>query len=494
MLRVDQVHVIRHKVLVEGRSVRAVARDMGVSRNTVRKYLGLAEPRRVEAAPRARPVLERVRERLEELLSEWEARGSVKQRVTGTRLQRQLVGEGYQVGTSLVRAVLRERRRRRQEVFVPLVHRPGDEAQVDFFQVVVEVAGVRRKAWLFLMRLMYSGRDFVWLYDRCDQLSFLDGHVRAFERLGGVPARLVYDNLSAAVKRILVGERELTREFHRLASHYLFEPCFARPGEGHDKGGVEARGRQLRLQQLVPLRTGESLQAVAQALLDDVAADEPRRRDRAGRSVSERFAEESGQLRSLPSAPLDARRVRPVVVSSRALVQVEGATYSVPSTWARLDATAYIGVAQVELVCRGERVAHDRVALGKRQVRYRHYLPELARKPQAVRQVAPELVAELGEPFGRLWSLLQDTHGAPRAARVLATVLGAVVRQGEKPVRDAVGATLASERQDVLRLLHGLQPRPAPRSVEVPACLAGYEVETAKATAYDHLLTCGEER
>ena len=68
---------------------------------------------------------------------------------------------------------------------MPLVHRPGDEAQVDFFEVTVELRGERRKAWKFLMRLMYSGRDFVRLYDRQDQVAFLDGHVRAFAHFGG---------------------------------------------------------------------------------------------------------------------------------------------------------------------------------------------------------------------------------------------------------------------------------------------------------------------
>ena len=86
-----------------------------------------------------------------------------------------------------VRDYLREKRREKAEVFIPLIHRPADEAQVDFFEVTVEEAGEFRKAQKFVMRLMYSGRDFVRLYDRADQLSFLDAHVRAFEYLGGVP-------------------------------------------------------------------------------------------------------------------------------------------------------------------------------------------------------------------------------------------------------------------------------------------------------------------
>ena len=73
------------------------------------------------------------------------------------------------------------------------------------------------------MRLMYSGRDFVRLYDRCDQLSFLDAHVRAFAYLGGVPERIVYDNLSAAVKKI-VGSESGVNPIFRTVSIVNFRP------------------------------------------------------------------------------------------------------------------------------------------------------------------------------------------------------------------------------------------------------------------------------
>jgi transposase len=245
MLKVDQVHVIRHKVLVDGCSRRQVAKEFGISRVTVGKYVGGAEPVRRESQPRARPVWEKVGPRIEALLAASKAWTGGKQQLTATRLHELLIGEGHQVGASLVKAAVAEWKRQRREVFVPLTYRPGDLAEVDFFEVLVEIDGTRRKAWLFLMRLMYSGRDFAWIYERQDQVSFLDGHVRAFTHFAGVPARLAYDNLKAAVVRIFVGgERTLTARFAALASHYLFEPCFCRPGEGHDKGGVESRGRR----------------------------------------------------------------------------------------------------------------------------------------------------------------------------------------------------------------------------------------------------------
>jgi transposase len=251
MLRMDQVHVIRHKVLRDGVSIRQVARELG---QAVIRLVNIWTRRFrffTHIAGASGPVWARVQSRLEELVAEWEPRTTAKQRLTGVRLYRALLEEGYQVGLTTIYQYLRERRRQRLEVYVPLVHRVGDEAQVEW-----------HKAWKFLLRLMYSGREFVWLNQRCDTIAFLDGHVRAFAYLGGVPRRCIYDNLPAAVRRIVGVERKLTKRFEELVSHYLFEPCFARVGEGHDKGGVESRGKGIRLRHMTPVPRGESLTAM----------------------------------------------------------------------------------------------------------------------------------------------------------------------------------------------------------------------------------------
>jgi transposase len=135
--------------------------------------------------------LEKVGPRIDELLEEWGKATTKKQRITGSRIHRQLREEGYPVGSTTVRAYLAEKKRQAAEVFIPLVHRPGEEAQVDFFEVTVEEKGEKKTVWKFVMRLMYGGWDFVWLYERCDRVSFLDGHVRAFQYFGGVPRRCV---------------------------------------------------------------------------------------------------------------------------------------------------------------------------------------------------------------------------------------------------------------------------------------------------------------
>ena len=344
MLPMDQVYVVRHKVLVERRSVRRVAKELGISRNTVRRYVAGAKPGVRKEAPRPSPVKDRVRSRVEELLEDSKHWTGGKQWLTSVRLHEILVGEGHLVGERTVRALVSEWKRQRREVFVPLTYKPGDLAEVDFFEVLVDVMGKRQKAWMFLLRLMHSGRDFAWLYGRQDQVCFLDGHVRAFEHLGGVPHRAIYDNLKPAVTKILVGsERELSPRFVAMANHYLVEPCFARPRTGHDKGGVEARGKGIRWQHLVPIPSGPDLATISGELLTRLDARAATKRDVERRTVAECFVDEQARMLPLAATLFRAAVVHHPRVWRRSLVRVEGAFYwcgpSGPvSTYARLRA------------------------------------------------------------------------------------------------------------------------------------------------------------
>jgi transposase len=480
----DQVHVVRHKVLVEGHTQRAVARELGISRVTVRKYLTQAVPVAYDTSGRGRPIWDRLAPRVEALLAESARWTGGKQRLTATRLHELLRAEGHQVGVTLVKEAVAEWKRQRREVMIPLTYRAGDLAEVDFFEVLVDIAGARRKAWLFLLRLMYSGRDFGWIYERQDQVSFLDGHVRAFAHLG-VPARLAYDNLRAAVRRILVGgERALTARFTALASHYLFEPCFCRPGEGHDKGGVEARGKAVRLQALVPIPSGETLETINAALLAQLDARVTQRRAGTDSTIGARFAEEEAHLRSVEDRFV-AEATTVATISPRAIARVEGATYSVPDRWAGLDLTTWIGATTVTFVGRtGERIVHPRKRFGERSIDYRHYLRTLAEKPQAVRQVLPDLLRDLGGPFPAVWEQLTAVHGPRDAARILAKILGHLETRGATVVVPIIEQALASGTPPLLALAPVRASCALPADA-VPAALRDVEVGAGRAADYD---------
>ena len=242
----DQVAAIRHAVIVLKKSRRWASRTFKVARSTVDGYVdGGVVPGKRKPSFRAAPRRDNARAELQKLVAETAV--AKKQQLTAKRAYELLKGRGVVVGYSMVKELLAERRRAAAEVFLPLEYKPGDLGEVDFFEVEVDLDGVRTTAFLFLMRLMASSRDFCWLYPRQDQVCFLDGHVRAFAHFLGVPDRNAYDNLKAAVKRHLVGsERELTARMLAATAHYVFEACFCRPFTGHDKGGVEARGKNVR--------------------------------------------------------------------------------------------------------------------------------------------------------------------------------------------------------------------------------------------------------
>lgn len=492
MLKMDKVYVIRYKVLIEGLSQREVARQLNIDKETVAKYLKEAEPKRVEKKAREKPVTEKVGERIDELLVEWGRKTTAKQRITSTIIHKQLIEEGYIVGKTTIKRYLREKKRETKEVYIPLVYRAGEVAQVDYFEVAVKIKEEEKKVWKFLMRLQYSGYEYIWLYEKCDQLSLLDGHVRAFKALGGIPQRIVYDNLSLAVKKVLGGERELTDKFKSLVSHYLYEPCFTRVGEGHDKGGVEQAGKNIRLQHMTPIPQADSLKQISEEIQNQIKTSYHKKLNAERISVAKAFEEEKKYLKALPEREFDPRVMVMCKVSNKALVRIEGADYAVPQTWARLDAKAYIGVEEITVACKGTEIILPKQVPGSRYIRYRNYLPELARKPQAVRQVAPNLVTELGEPFPQLWEMLSSVYGGREAGRVLSRILGAVLEHGEEEVKEALRKSLAVGKIDLLALAKKLQDSSITLEIDLPENLQQFEIEKAKAKDYDWMLAGGK--
>jgi hypothetical protein len=165
--------------------------------------------------------------------------------------------------------------------------------------------------------------------------------------------------------------------------------------------------------------------------------------------------------------------------------------YSVPCEWAGLDVTAHVGADDVAIVGPSGTVAHSRVRFGERSINYRHYVRELAKKPQAVRQVATELIRDLGPVFGAAWRALVDTHGPKQAARIFAKVLAHVEARGA----DAVAATLQVALAKGEPLLLALAP-PAVACIAVaedalPASLRDVEIPTGRAADYDTWLVAG---
>jgi transposase len=145
----------------------------------------------------------------------------VKQRHTAKRIFDRWRQDVYTGGYTVVKDYVRLHRIRAREMFVPLWHAPG-EAQADFGEAWVIVAGVECKAHYLSMDLPQSDDCFVAAFPAETTEAFLEGHVRTFGYFGGVPRRILYDNTKLAVAKILGGgERRKTRAFSKTAKPLL---------------------------------------------------------------------------------------------------------------------------------------------------------------------------------------------------------------------------------------------------------------------------------
>src|SRR5438067_5913892 len=259
MLQMVEIEFIRKKHFVDGWAIRRLSRQLGVARQTVRKALASAEPPGYHLSqPRPCPTMDPYRAVIERWLVD-DAQAPPKQRHTAQRIYDRLVAEhAFAGGESTVRRYVARLRTAQGlglgEVMIPLTAAWGQQAQVDWGQAVVELAGEPIVVHLFCLRLRASGVAFAWAAPTEKLEAFLEGHVHAFAWLGGVPAECVYDNPKTAVVRILAGPvREEHTRFSSLRAHYLFESQFCRPGQAHEKGAVEHLVGYVRRNALVPV-------------------------------------------------------------------------------------------------------------------------------------------------------------------------------------------------------------------------------------------------
>ncbi len=299
----------------------------------MRKALESAEvPHYGLTKPRPNPVMDPYRETILVWLAQDE-HAPKKQRHTARRIYDRLVAEhGFVGAESTVRRFVAQLRDKQPEAFNPLEAAWGQQAQNDWGQATVEIAGQMVIVHLFCSRLRASGVPFAWASPTEKLEAFLEGHCRAFAWFSGVPAECLYDNPKTAVVRILAGpEREEHAVFASLRAHYLFESLFCRPAEGHEKGAVEnpsLRSGQVlvgyvRRNALVPVPSFPSLHCVQGRLWEALNAHLLAWCEQERRRLADKWAKELAALRPLPTRPFRAALLRLASVSRLSLVTVD---------------------------------------------------------------------------------------------------------------------------------------------------------------------------
>lgn len=424
---------VRRLAGVEKLSTRAIARRLLLSEKTVRRARRMeifAPARRRERGSIVEPYVPRITD----LLARYPE-------LSGRRVLEEMRKHGYSGGYTALKERLRKLRPPKREAFVPLKFDPGEAAQVDWASCgTLTIGGTVRRLSCFVMVLCHSRLLYLEFTVSESLADFLRCHVNAFNFLGFVPRRVIYDNLRSVVLAREGVDARFHPRFLALAGHYLFQPALCRPRQPNEKGRVENAIGYIRKNFLA----GRDLQSLAEyetaavRWRDEVANVRIHATTR--RRPIDLFEEEKPFLLPLPATPFDADALESRQVSPLALVSFDGNRYSVPSRLTGETVTVRASAHMVAVLHGGEEVArHLRSFERGREIEVAEHRRELVeRKRRAEESAAKTRFLAIGpeaEPYLR--GLVQGEHDHHRQLRRILTlvdaygeteVLGAIVR------------------------------------------------------------------
>ena len=336
-----------------GRSIRGIARELGVSRNSVRKYLRSPGVPREKPRSRRASKLDPYTDHIDVRLSEGLDNCVV--------LLRELRALGYNGGYTILKDYVQPRRRRRQpRATVRFETGPGEQAQVDWGSLsYIAEDGRKRRVWAFVMVLSWSRAIYVEFVRRADVTAFMRCHVNAFEYFGGVPRRCLYDNAKVVMLgRDDDGRPEWNSRMLDFALRVGFEMRLCRPYRAQTKGKVESGVKYVRrnLWPTVRFSDGADMNRQGVEWCETVANE--RWHGTTMQQPKELVAKERAHMLDLPERSGLAPYLREErKVGRDGYVHWDGAWYGVPWTWAGRTVQVGVGSGMVDIWSGSDRLA-----------------------------------------------------------------------------------------------------------------------------------------
>jgi transposase len=495
MLNVETIRKIRIARHRDHKPIRQIARELNISRNSVKAALRSdATEYRYERERQPRPKMGPFIETLERWLAE-DQKKPVKERRSHVLLFEALQRQGYEGGYDSVRRYARMwhelERGKGAKAFVPLSFDPGEAFQFDWSHEKVEIAGMPAMVKIAHFRLCHSRLFFCVAYPRETLEMVLDAHERAFEFFGGCTRRGIYDNLKTVVTKVLMGKhRVFNRRFQQLASHYLFEPVACTPAAGWEKGQVENQVGVVRRRFFVPKLSFDSIEELNRHLRSRCLAwaTTQKHPEFGDRKVWEVFEEERSRLASVAGS-FDGYQETPARVSSTSLVSFDRNRYSVACSEVGKTVSVRAYADRIVIVSEGRPVGEHPRQFGRDRTVYDawHYVPVLEMKPGALRNGAPFKNWSLPQPLEQMREALSRHDDGDRQ---FVGILSAVKLYGLEATSTACEAALAakSPSRDVVLNVLGRATEETTAAASLP-CVPQLLVEpVADCTRYDSLL------
>ena len=389
----EKYRMIRRLYTVEGLSQRQIARQLNVSRDTVKKYCeGKAIPgERKEYTPEKAPLRLMLEEEILKIINE-NKDAPKKQSLNAKIIWEKLIDSGYRIGESTIRKYVQELRIDKPEIFIPIEHEPGESMEFDWGDAYAYINKVKTRVSVFCAVLPYSYGIFSTVFPDKTSSSFFMGHVMAFEYFKGVPLHCIYDNLKSAVLEGSGKEAVKQEKFKKLEAHYAFEGIFCNAYSGWEKGSVENLVSIVRKIAFTPMPNVESYQElqehVARKCLQYCMNHRIKTRTR---TIKDMLDEERTYLLPLPAYPLDIAEEVKANVHSDLTVRVGSTKYSVPPEYVGLSVTVKISPFNVDIYHMGKLIWKHKKGLYPQDHQYvtEHYLEILQRKPRAIKNAIP---------------------------------------------------------------------------------------------------------
>ena len=355
MLKVPQQQYIRYLREIDGCGIQEIAERVGVNWRTAKKYADRDDwnspvERRKGSHPVLGPFLEAVDTWIEE-----DERMPRKQRHTARHIFHRLQNEyGFKGGERTVSDYVSKRRKQmaleRAERFERLEH-PGGEAQADFGTVYIVKSGELVERKVLTVSFPYSNAAFAFPVPKENTECFLEALKRVFEQMGGVPKKIWFDNLSAAVVSVLAdGDRTLTEAFARFSAHYRFEPLFCNPRSGNEKGNVENKVGYGRRNWCVPPPVIETPEEFEAHLAEAAKADMQRPHYTKQAHIVELWEREQQKLLHLPTVPFEVFRIENARLNKYSELQFESTQFPLPQCKALLPVLLKVKWDEIEVL------------------------------------------------------------------------------------------------------------------------------------------------
>lgn len=419
MLGTMQYEFIRTGYFMYGKSIRQLERETGHCRKTIRKVIKGIYPQYKLCKSKPCPVLGDFKEIINDWLTK-DLEVGKKQRHTSVRIFERLKDEyGYKGSASALRRYVGKLKRElglsRREVFVPLEQVFG-EAEVDWAEAMAIISGIEKKVKVFALRAQGSGAIFVKAYPSENLESFLDGHISGFNFFGGVFKVIRYDNLKAAVLKILKGrdriEQEKFRSFHQ---YYSYQAVFCNPAKGNEKGGVEGSIGYSRRNFLVPVPHVNDFEELNTQLLTKCIKYQQKKPGERKVTVEDLLSEEQKHLITLPCDSFPAWKLKTVKVDHYSTARFESNRYSVPTDYGYRDLELRASAYTISIFDKTRLIAEHKRNYESEQwiLEPIHYLNLLSRKPGAFDRAKPVNIIKETWPeiFHKLLNKLNDKNG-----------------------------------------------------------------------------------